>query len=107
MTLRKFLLWFLFIDFALFSTWVMYEIGYFGIWQAGFVSSGSLQILIDLAICCVLICSWLKKDAEQRGINPYPWMLATFATGSLAPLLYLLIREYQKAELPQREIHAA
>jgi len=96
MNLRKFFLWFVFIDFAVFSSWVMWNEGYLGIWQAGFTSSGSLQILLDLAICCLLICSWIKGDAEANGLNPYPWMLATFATGSLAPLVYLIVREYRK-----------
>ena len=96
MSLRKFLLGFILIDFALFSTWVMWQVGYFGIWQAGLESPGSLQILFDLAIACLLICTWMKKDAEQRGINPYPWIVATFAAGTLVPLVYLLIREYKK-----------
>jgi len=95
--LRLLLLWFIFIDFAVFSTWVMWQDGYFGIWQAGIASPASLQILLDLAICCILICSWMKKDAQARGINPYPWMLATFAVGSIAPLVYLIIREYRKS----------
>jgi len=100
MNLRKLLLWFIFIDFAVFSTWVLWHEGYMGIWQAGFASPASLQILLDLAICCFLICSWIKRDAEVRGVNPYPWILATLMTGSLAPLVYLIVREYQK-EAPQ------
>jgi len=95
MNLRKLLLWFIFIDFAAFSAWVMWHEGYMGIWQAGFVSSASLQILLDLAICCFLICSWIKRDAEERGVNPYPWIIATLLTGSIAPLVYLIVREYQ------------
>lgn len=94
MTLRKFLLWFLLIDFALFSAWVMWEVGYLGIWQAGFTSPGSMQILADLGVACLLIMSWIFADARARGLNPWPWMVATLAIGSLAPLLYLLIREY-------------
>lgn len=97
MTLRKLLLWVLFVDFFIFSTWVMWDIGYLGIWQAGMVSSGSWQILMDLAIACVLISSWIKGDAEQRGINPWPWIVATLFAGTLAPLMYLIVREYQRA----------
>jgi len=96
MKFRKLLLWFIFIDFSIFSTWVMWQQGYMGIWEAGFVSSASLQILIDLAICCFLICCWIKKDAEERGIKAYPWIIATLTTGSLAPLVYLLVREYKQ-----------
>lgn len=92
---RKYLLWVLLLGFTAFSTWVMWDVGYFGIWHAGFESSGSLQILIDLAIGCFLICSWIIGDARARGINPVPWIVATLAMGTIAPLAYLLIREYQ------------
>lgn len=94
-SLRKWLLWFLLIDFVIFSTWVMWDIGYLGIWQAGFESSGSLQILIDLGIGCLLICSWIIGDAKARGVSSAPWIVATFAIGTIAPLAYLLVREYQ------------
>jgi len=95
MTLRKTILWVILISFAIYSTWVMWERGYLGIWEAGFINSASFQILLDLAIACFLICCWIHGDARARGISPYPWMIATFATGTLAPLVYLLIREYQ------------
>lgn len=97
MTLRKALLWILFVDFAAFSSWVMWDAGYLGIWQAGMASPASWQLLLDLAIACVLISVWIKGDAESRGINPWPWMVAIVFTGSLATLAYLLIREYQGA----------
>ena len=95
MTFKQLCLWIIVISFSLFSSWVMWEIGYMGIWQAGLVSSGSLQILLDLAICCLLICSWIKIDAAARGVNPYPWFIAVLTSGSLAVLVYLLVREYQ------------
>jgi hypothetical protein len=100
MSVRKFLLWGMFIGFSLFSTWVLWEVGYFGIWQAGFTSAGGLQILLDLVICCFLIASWMKKDAESRGLNPYPWIIGTLFMGSISPLVYLLVREYS-AKKPQ------
>ncbi len=95
MTLRKALLWILFVDFAVFSTWVLWDTGYLGIWLAGMASPASAQILLDLVISCLLISVWIKGDAEQRGINPWPWMIAIGFTGSLATLVYLLVREYQ------------
>lgn len=93
--IRKWLLWFVLIDFTVFSVWVMWDIGYMGIWQAGFTDSGSLQILLDLAICCMIFISWMIGDAKARGVNPAPWIVATLAMGSIAPLAYLLVREYQ------------
>lgn len=80
------------IMFSLFSTWVMWQIGYSGIWLAGIDNPGSLQILLDLVIACSLICTWIYKDAKDRGSNPYPWMIGTVFAGSLVPLLYLIFR---------------
>lgn len=94
MKLRKIVLWVLLMDFALFSTWVMWDVGYLGIWQAGFTSAASLQILLDLVIACLLIMVWMYGDARARGVNPWPWIVATLLAGSLAPLAYLLVRVY-------------
>lgn len=107
MTLRKCLLWFLLIDFALFSIWVMCDVGYLGIWQAGFASPGAMQILADLGVACLLIMSWIFADARARGVNPWPWMVATIIAGSLAPLLYLLIREYSSVRQPRDTLVSA
>ena len=100
MNIRKALLWIVLIDFALFSSWVMWDVGYLGIWRAGFASWASLQVLIDLVICAGLICVWMVVDARQRGINPWPWVVATLLTGSLAPLVYLIVREHGRAVQP-------
>ncbi|MEE2730629.1 MAG: DUF2834 domain-containing protein [Pseudomonadota bacterium] len=93
-TWKKWVLWMLLIDFGLFSGWVMWQVGYWGIWQAGLASPGAMQILLDLVIAGGLICCWIVLDARQRGVNPWPWVLVTFAVGSIAPLVYLLWREY-------------
>lgn len=95
MSVRKILLWMLLIDFTLFTGWVLWEVGYLGIWQAGFDSPGGLQILIDLVIMCVLFLSWMIRDAKAKGVNPWPWCVATLFLGSIVPLTYLLVREYR------------
>jgi len=100
MTMRKFLLWMIFIDFALLSAWALWEVGYFGIWQAGIESAGSIQILADLIVCCVLIGAWMVKDARERGVKVAPWLIATLFLGSIAPLVYLITREYSKQSKP-------
>lgn len=93
-TLKKWILWIVLIDFGIFSSWVMWKVGYLGIWQAGLSSPGAQQILVDLVIAAGLICSWMVVDARKRGVNPWPWVLVTFAAGSFGPLAYLLWREY-------------
>lgn len=90
---RKFLLWIVLVDFALFTLWVMWQVGYLGIWQAALSSPGSVQVLFDLAISAGLVCVWIVADARQRGVVAWPWILATLVLGSLSLLAYLLVRE--------------
>jgi len=92
----KWLLWLVLVDFSLLTLWAMWEVGYLGIWQAGFSSPGGMQILADLTVCCGLIALWIWNDAKQRGVNPWPWIVATIFVGSLSPLVYLLVRESGK-----------
>lgn len=92
--MKKLILWFVLIDFGLFTSYVVWEVGYLGIWQAGMGSIGAWQVLLDLVIACLLIGGWMLKDSRQRGINPWPWLVATLFVGTIAPLLYLLVREY-------------
>lgn len=101
MKMKKLLLWMVLLDFALFSSWVLWDVGYLGVWRAGFASPASLQILLDLVICASLVCLWMVADARQRGVVAWPWVVATFALGSLAPLSYLIVREYRAVQQPQ------
>jgi hypothetical protein len=98
MNWRTFLLILVLADFAALSGYAMYQVGYFGIWQAGFANWGAMQILADLVIASALICLWLIQDARARGRSPWPYVLITLAAGSFGPLLYLLQREWGKAK---------
>lgn len=82
------------IDFALLSAYAMFEVGYLGIWQAGLASWGAVQLLVDLVILAGLAALWIVVDARARGVNPWPYVLITFAAGSFGPLAYLLRREW-------------
>ena len=92
--LRKNLLWITLLVFGTYSTWVLWQVGYVGIWEGGFAELGSTQILFDLAIACFIVCSWIIGDARSRGVSAAPWIIATMLTGSIALLVYLLVREY-------------
>ena len=77
--------------FGAYTLYAIAEVGYFGIWAAGFSSAGALQVLLDLVITCLLISSWMVVDARATGRNPWPYVLITLAAGSFGPLLYLLL----------------
>ena len=106
MNLKKILLLLALIDILAFSAYVMWEVGYMGIWQAGFASLGAMQILLDLTICCVILASWMIMDARKRGVVAWPWVLATLFVGSISPLLYLIVREFGKETYPANTVSA-
>lgn len=99
MNLRTFLLLFILADFALLSGYAMYQVGYFGIWQAGMANWGAMQILADLVIVSLLACVWMVQDARARGQSPWIFVAITLVAGSFGPLLYLLRREWSKAKM--------
>ncbi|HXG29170.1 MAG TPA: DUF2834 domain-containing protein [Nevskiales bacterium] len=92
--MKKSLLFVVLAAFGLFSTYVVYIHGYFGLWQAGLANAATLQILLDLVIACLILIVWMFRDAPERGINPWPYALLTLAGGSLGVLVYLIRREY-------------
>jgi hypothetical protein len=52
----------------------------------------TMQVSGDLVLALSLVCAWIWQDARSRGANPIPWLVATACTGSIAPLVYLLLR---------------
>lgn len=101
MNLRGILLIAILALFGGYSSWLLFDIGYFGIWQAGISSLGAIQILADLVIACLIISSWMIGDAKARGINVVPWLVGVLTTGTIAILAYLIVREFSKKSVPQ------
>ena len=93
MNLRQLIIAAALLAFTAFSLVVVGEVGYIGLWQAGLASKATLQILLDLCIACGLGGLWLLGDAQRRGVNPWPWLLAVLTLGSIGLLAYLFMRE--------------
>lgn len=93
MKLKHWLIAFVLLDFIALSGYAVHQLGYLGIWQAGLSDIGSLQILLDLVIACVVAMGWMIKDAREKGLTVWPYLLATIFTGSIGLLLYLLLRD--------------
>lgn len=81
----------LFATFGAYSGWVMLQVGYLGIWQAGLANPAALQVLLDLVILGLLASLWIVRDARASGRNPWPYVALTAGAGSFGPLLYLLL----------------
>ncbi len=88
----KMVLWLITLSFGAFSLWVLWQLGYLGIWQGGFANLGSTQITIDLVVACTLLVGFIVRDCRAQGRPWWPWALLTAVAGSFGPLAYLLWR---------------
>ena len=85
--------------FGVFSTYVMWQVGYLGIWQAGMSSIGAWQVLLDLVIMSWIALGFIWRDSRQSGRTIWPFALLTLAAGSFGPLLYLLLTPAGRGDL--------
>lgn len=97
MKLKHWLIAFVLIAFLALSGYAIYQLGYIGLWQSGLTDVGSVQILVDLIIACTIAMGWIIKDARERNLSPWPYVVMTIFTGSIGLLLYLLLRDRQIA----------
>ena len=102
MTKKSFAVLALFIPFAIYTTYVLLQVGYMGLIKDATVNLSAIQVLLDLVIVCLLACVWMYQDAKAKGRNPWPFLAVTLVGGSFGPLLYLLF-----GELRQRDPAAA
>lgn len=72
------------------TLYALLDVGYIGILDYHRHSSAGWQVFTDLVIALVLVLSFLIPDARANGRNPWPWVIGTLFTGSIAPLLYLV-----------------
>lgn len=84
-------LFLVFAAFGAFSLYVMWQIGYLGIWQGAMANLGSWQLLVDLVVLSGLSLAWMVSDARRTARTVWPFALITLTAGSFGPLLYLLL----------------
>ena len=93
MSTRLFILLLVIAVFGMLSTLALIDVGYLGILAPHFRSLGEGQVLADLVILATLACVWMVKDAPERGLPAWPFILLTLVLGSFGPLIYLVTRE--------------
>jgi hypothetical protein len=59
-----------------------------------------LRVMLDLYIALFLVGVWVRQDAKQHAINPWPYIAALPFIGSIAALVYLVRRNF----LPNRAL---
>ncbi len=95
-----------FAAFGAYSLYAMWEIGYFGIWQAGMANIGTWQLLLDFVITSLLLVGYMARDARHTGRTLWPYAFVTLTAGSFGPLLYLLLAPREAGARPGREATA-
>ena len=80
----------LLIPFAVLTGYALMQVGYWGIIDYHRHSPAGWQVITDLVIALILVLSWMIPEARRNGHNPWPWVIGTLLTGSIAPLCYLI-----------------
>jgi hypothetical protein len=93
--------------FTAYTAWVVHAIGYLTVFKHAFSMPGSLQVYVDLALCCTLALAWIWQDMRRRG-QPLVYFFAisilTLALGSIGPLTYLIERASRGVNAASHEI---
>lgn len=95
-----------FAAFGAYSLYVIWELGYVGLWQACMANIGTWQLLLDFVIMSFLVLGYIARDARRTGRKFWPYAVITLAGGSFGPLLYLLLAPREASARLGREATA-
>ena len=84
------------LGFSCLTAYAVYHYGYIGFFEQMATNAVTVTAFVDLAIALGLVTVWMWQDARARGVSPFPYIVLTFALGSVGPLLYLLRRAGQE-----------
>jgi len=76
----------------------MMEVGFLGIFEEGLATWGTRQVFSDLTVGLVLVSIWLVRDARERKVSAWPFLVAMLGAGTFSPLFYLLWRDLTAVE---------
>lgn len=94
-TAQRVIATFAFLAFSTYSLVVVANHSYFGFLAVPARGGWSLQVFLDL--CSAATCFWILgvPDARKRGINPWPYVLATPFLGSIVIYAYFVHRSFK------------
>jgi hypothetical protein len=67
--------------------------GYLGFFETLGSSTAGVVVFTDLVIALTLAMLWMHADSRESGLPLWPYVVLTFALGSVGPLSYLIHRE--------------
>jgi len=65
------------------DAYAVYLYGYIGFFRMVLANFAGFAAFVDLAIALVLILVWMGDDARQRKVSTLPYLVLTFALGSV------------------------
>jgi len=74
--------------------------GYLGFVWLALRERWAMQMLLDVGLALTLFLLWMWRDAKERRIFVWPYVIACLALGSIGALAYLLHRELRRAQEP-------
>ena len=63
---------------------------------------GGLFLLLPILwfTIAILLCIWVYRDAESRGMSGVLWLIVVLITGILGLIIYLVVRKDKKSSAP-------
>lgn len=80
------------LGFSALTAYTVYHYGYIGFFEQMITNVATITGFVDLTIALGLVILWMWQDAREQSISPLPYIILTFALGSIGPLLYLIRR---------------
>ena len=84
------------VPFLVYSVFVVETEGYLGFITLALRERWGMQMLIDLGISLFLFGTWMRRDARERGIASWPYLVLCVAFGSIGALGYLVHRSIKE-----------
>lgn len=82
-----------FVPFTAYSLWVSAQHGPLGFFAVLTGGGWSTQVFLDLVIAMSVLAGVVHRDAKERGINPWPWIVSMYLLGSVGLLAYFSARD--------------
>ncbi len=86
--------------FTAYTVVVMVGHGTIGFIHLAWREPWGMQMLLDLLIALSLFGGFVVKDAGERGLRAWPWLIAMMTLGSVGALPYLVYRRVASSEVP-------
>jgi hypothetical protein len=106
MSKKEIALWIVMADFVALTAYAVFTSSYIAfvpvMWEFASSSVWGIQILCDFFIALTIALGWGIRDARERGLAVWPFVVLTLTLGAIGPLAYLIHRERA-----QRTSHSA